>query len=496
MEKFDAIIIGSGLGGLVSGNILSKEGLKVCVLEKNGRIGGTLQSFAKEGTIFNTGLNYTESLGKGEILYRYFNYLGLMDALKIQRLDIDSFDKISFGNDDAEYHFAQGHDYFVERLTEYFPKERENLQNYIHQMGAVCNSFPLYSLDASQTDFSVLEKQQSVSAFLKSCTSNQKLQKVLAGMSSLYAGVEDETPMYIHSLINYSFIKSAWRFVNGSSQLATLLAKGIAQNGGIVQKKSKVVALGGQENRITHVCLENGEQLQANWIISNIHPASTLKLLPDGMVRKAYNNRILSLQNSVGMFSLYLVLKKESLKQFNFNVHHFPNSNVWGTNYIEKNWPEHFMLYSPANSKAVDFANGLVVLSYMKFEELKKWQNTTRFNRPPEYYDFKNQKSEILLDAVSKKFPNIRGHIKSVYSATPLTYLDYTGTPEGSAYGIKKNAENPMLSLILPRAKIGNLLFTGQNLNMHGILGVTISAVACCQEIVGNGYLFNKIRNF
>ncbi|MBK6281628.1 MAG: NAD(P)-binding protein [Draconibacterium sp.] len=68
MEIYDVIIIGSGLGGLVSGNILSKEGLKVCVLEKNERIGGTLQSFVKEGTVFNTGLNYTESLGKGEIL--------------------------------------------------------------------------------------------------------------------------------------------------------------------------------------------------------------------------------------------------------------------------------------------------------------------------------------------------------------------------------------------------------------------------------------------
>jgi all-trans-retinol 13,14-reductase len=496
LEKYDVIIIGSGLGGLVSGNILSKEGLKVCVLEKNERIGGTLQSFAKEGTVFNTGLNYTESLGEGEILNRYFNYLGLMDALKIQRLDIDSFDKISLGNDGIEYPFAQGHGHFVERLSEHFPNERENLQNYIRQMGVVCNSFPLYSLDANQTDFSVLEKQQSVSAFLKSCTSNPKLQKVLAGMSSLYAGVEDETPMYIHSLINYSFIKSAWRFVNGSSQLANLLAKGIVNNGGVVRKKSKVVALDGHTNQITDVCLENGERLQAEWIISNAHPASTLKLLPEGMVRKAYNSRILSLQNSVGMFSLYLVLKKESLKQFNFNYHHFPTSNVWGTNYIEKNWPEHFMLYSPANSKAGNFANGLVVLSYMKFEELHKWQNTTRFNRPPDYYEFKNQKAEILLNAVSKKFPNIRDHIKSVYSATPLTYLDYTGTPEGSAYGIKKFADNPMLSLILPRAKINNLLFTGQNLNMHGILGVTISAVACCQEIVGSDYLFDKIRNY
>ena len=65
MEKYDVIIIGSGLGGLVSASILSKEGMKVCVLEMDKRIGGTLQSFAKEGVLFNTGLNYTESLGEG-----------------------------------------------------------------------------------------------------------------------------------------------------------------------------------------------------------------------------------------------------------------------------------------------------------------------------------------------------------------------------------------------------------------------------------------------
>ena len=61
MGEFDVIIIGSGLGGLICANILSKEGMKVCVLEMDKRIGGTLQSFAKEGVLFNTGLNYTES---------------------------------------------------------------------------------------------------------------------------------------------------------------------------------------------------------------------------------------------------------------------------------------------------------------------------------------------------------------------------------------------------------------------------------------------------
>jgi len=496
VEKYDVIIIGSGLGGLVSASILSKEGMKVCVLEMDKRIGGTLQSFAKEGVLFNTGLNYTESLGEGEVLYRYFNYLGLMDDLNIQRLDGDAFDKISLGTEGIEYPFAQGHDHFIDRMCEFFPKERSNLQNYMSQMGDVCNGFPFYNLESDHYDMQSLGQQQSASAFLQSCTADVKLQKVLAGMNSLYAGVEGQTPMYMHALINYSFIKSSWRLVNGSSQLALLLAKGIKANGGVIRTQARVVALEGENSCINQIRLESGECLQAKQVISNAHPAATLKLLSENMVRKVYRKRILSLENSVGMFSLYIVLNKESLDQFNYNYHHFPNANVWGTKYQEKNWPEHFMMYSPANTKGGEYANGLTVLTYMKFDELSQWQHTTRENRPQAYYDFKQQKAERLLRAVEKRFPGIRKHVKSVYSSTPLSYRDYTGTPEGSAYGIMKDADNPLLSLVTPKSRVSNLLFTGQNLNMHGILGVTISAVMACQELLGSDYLINKIRKY
>ncbi len=496
MEKYDAIVVGSGLGGLVSANILAKEGMNVCVLEMNQRIGGALQSFSREGVLFNTGLNYSESLAEGEILHRYFNFLGLMDSLKLQRLDIDAFEKISFANERIEYPYAQGHDNFVKRLCEFFPSEKTNLKNYILRMGDICNHFPLYNLNSNEPFLQSLSQQQSASEFIKSSTSNIKLQKVLAGMNSLYAGIEGETPMYIHSLINYSFIKSAWRFVNGSSQLALLLAKGIKANGGILRTNAKVAALDGEHNKISHVRLESGEYLQAKWIISNMHPASTLKLLSVGLVSKAYRNRILSLENSVGMFTLYLVLKEAQMDQFNFNYHHFPNSNVWGTNYSDENWPEHFMMYSPANTKAGKYANGLIVMAYMKFDELTQWKHSHRLNRPMTYYEFKNQKSELLLKAVYKRFPEIRCQIKSYYSSTPLSYREYTGTPDGSAYGVLKKTDNPLLSLITPRSKVDNLFFVGQNLNMHGILGVTISAVMACQELVGNEYLLNKIRKY
>ncbi len=74
-----------------------------------------------------------------------------------------------------------------------------------------------------------------------------------------------------------------------------------------------------------------------------------------------------------------------------------------------------------------------------------------------------------------------------------MSYRDYIGNNRGSAYGYVKDVNNPLKSFVSPRTKIKNLLFTGQSLNMHGILGVTISAVITCSELLGREYLLNKI---
>ena len=106
MGKFDVVIIGGGLGGLLCGNILSREGFNVCVVEKNHKLGGSLQTFGRKGCIFNTGLNYTESLDDGQVLNQYFRYFGLMDKALFRRLDADGFEVISFP--DGQYRFAMG----------------------------------------------------------------------------------------------------------------------------------------------------------------------------------------------------------------------------------------------------------------------------------------------------------------------------------------------------------------------------------------------------
>ena len=76
-KHYDVVIIGSGLGGLVSSIILAKEGYSVCVLEKNNQFGGNLQTFVRDKTIFDTGIHYIGGLSEGQNLYKYFTKVNI-----------------------------------------------------------------------------------------------------------------------------------------------------------------------------------------------------------------------------------------------------------------------------------------------------------------------------------------------------------------------------------------------------------------------------------
>ena len=83
MSKYDIIIIGSGLGGLECGAILSKEGYNVCVLEKNELFGGCFQTYRRKGHLLDTGIHYIGSLDEGQVMNQFFRYVGIMDHLKV-----------------------------------------------------------------------------------------------------------------------------------------------------------------------------------------------------------------------------------------------------------------------------------------------------------------------------------------------------------------------------------------------------------------------------
>ncbi|MBL3656828.1 phytoene desaturase family protein [Fulvivirga sediminis] len=500
MEKFDIIIIGSGLGGLECGTILSREGYKVLVLEKNKQIGGNLQIFSRNKRIFDTGIHYIGGLDEGQNLNRYFKYLGIMDDLKLKKMDEDGFDVVSFEGDAQEYKYAQGYDKFIDTMVSYFPEEKEGIEQYCMKIKEVCAHFPMYRVKPmNQSPGNASYLDINARDFINSCTSNKRLQQVLAGTNVLYAGEGDETPLYVHALVINSYIESSYKCIDGGAQIARLLSRQIKEAGGKIIKRAKATDFGFSGDKIEYVQLDDGRKFYGDTFISNIHPTLTLDMIEEGRIRKAYRKRLESLENSVSVFIVFIVPKKGAIENFNCNYYHYINHDVWsGAHYEKDQWPKSYALFSGASSKDEKYAESLIVMSYMKFEDTQKWSDSYNIvskesYRGDDYELFKKQKAELLIDELEKKFPNIRDKIQAYYTSTPLTNRDYIGTKDGALYGIKKDYKNPMKSFISPKTKVPNLLLTGQNLNMHGVLGVTIGAVTTCSEILGHQTLMKKI---
>jgi all-trans-retinol 13,14-reductase len=494
MGKFDVVIIGAGLGGLLCGHVLSREGFNVCLIDKNRKPGGSLQTFGRKGVVFNTGLNYTESLDDGQILNQYFRYFGLMDKVSFKRMDADGFEKISFN--DGRYRFSMGQADFVETLAEVFPRERTGLEKYTRKITEVCQAIPLYSLQEEQLSL-IGNPDLSTGAadYINSVIESPRLRSILAGNNLLYAGHEQKTPLFIHALINHSFIESAWRVMDGSHQLVSILISNIKSAGGTVMLGSKAVKFAGDKNSITGVELESGDYIEGKHFIAAVHPDQILDMIEPGMIRKAYSSRIRSLDNTMGMFTVYLVFKKDSFPYMNYNFYHYNQDNVWiASDYSVNKWPQNYLLMNTATSGTKTYAESGSVITYMDYSELAAWENTFTGDRGDEYLAFKQEKAEKLLDAVEKQFPGIRNSIAAWYTSTPLTWRDYTGTRAGSAYGILKDHNRPLESMVMPRTRIPNLFLTGQNTNVHGILGVTISSIVTCAELVDIRKLVGKIR--
>jgi len=500
MYDYDIVVIGSGLGGLVCGAILSMNGYKVSIFEKNRQIGGCLQTYSRDKTIIDTGVHYIGGLGEGQQLHQIFKYLGIADQLKLKQLDKDGFDYIGFADDDKTYKLAQGYDNFISQLLKDYPGEEVALHQYCDKIKEVCSKFPLYNLRMGENS----EKQDvlhiDTSTFLASITNNKKLQQVLAGNNLLYAGVANKTPLYIHALITNSFIESAWKCVDGGSQIAKLLAKCVTEHGGKIHRNSEVKKIVGEGEYVGYMILENGKKVTAKHFISNMHPAQTLKITDSDVLRKAYRSRIANLDNTIGTFLLNIVLKKDAFPYLNHNYYYHETNDAWkGINYSDKNWPLTYALFVNASSKHEQYADSLTIMTYMRYEDVAKWWDTFNTDsqpgdRGPDYEAFKKEKAKRLLDIVGKKFPNIRESIKSYYVATPLSYRDYQGSSDGSMYGIEKDYRNSIKTFIPPKTRLTNLFLTGQNLNVHGVLGVTISALMTCGELLDMELLLMDIN--
>lgn len=509
VAHFDVLVIGSGIGGLVCAGLLVKEGLRVCVLEKNPQTGGALQTYARNKVLFDAGVHYMGGLAPGQNLYQIFRYLGIIDHLHLSRLDEASFDKILIGGDSGVYDFAQGYEAFVQTLVRHFPAETSGIRAYTEAIRDVCSRFPLYNLRAGgvysekagvlQTD-----ARETIAGF----TRDPVLREVLAGNNILYAGQPGKTPFYVHALVLNSFIESAWKCADGGGQLAKVLARVIRDGGGEVRTRAEVVEIVEEAGRVTHVVLADGSRVDADAVVSSLHPAQTLALTRSALLKPAYRNRLESLENSVSSFCVNLVLKPGVVPYVGHNYYYHRQGCAWTmADYSEGDWPRGYALFYGRSRTEPDYAASITLMTYMRYEDVSPWAETHNTAASPserrvrpvagrraDYAAFKKRHYHLLMDCVREKFPWLPEAVAHWYASTPLSFRDYLGTSDGSLYGIVKDFRDPVKTIIPARTKVGGLYLTGQSLNLHGILGAAISSLATCADLLGRDDFVEKIR--
>jgi all-trans-retinol 13,14-reductase len=494
--KYDAVIIGSGLGGLQCAYILSREGYNVCLLEKNKQLGGCMQTFKRNNTVFDTGMHYIGSMDEGQVLNKFFRYFNLSDKLNLRRMDENGYEIIQY--EGKEYKFPMGYEHFVESMAEYFPHERAAIRKYTDKMKEISSTIDLYNmreLSEQQTRyfdyFSV-----GIDDFLNSITNDRTLKNTLLGISPLYAGVRNRTPMYIPLMIHTSYIESAYRFVDGGSQISDLLARYIAENGGTIMKNAEVTDFVFGSDSIKAVEINHSEKIEGRFFISNIHPKTMLQISEHIPLRTVYKKRIAGIEDTHGIFTLYLSMKKDTFKYINSNYYVYRTDNVWeSAKYTSKDWPKGYMMSISPRSGNEEYTDAIIINTYMNWEDVIPWEHTTVEKRGDNYIAFKKEKAEKLLSILESDFPGIVSNIEAYYTSTPLTYRDYIGTTKGSMYGLLKDYNDPLRSMVLPRTHIKNLYLTGQNINIHGVMGVTLGSILTCSELIGSQYLLNKMQN-
>ena len=493
---YDAIIIGSGVGGMTAGLLLRKEGMRVLVLEQAAELGGLLRVFRRGGCVFPTGVHCLGSLAPGQILWRYLRYAGVLDRVHLVQMDADGFEDYRFP--DLDFRVPSDAGRFRQRLLERFPSERSAIDRFFADMRRVVGHFALYNLPGALEESPTELDVQPLQAYLDDLTSSAELKAILTAANPLYGVEPAACPLYVHFLVLDSMLNSAWRVAENRTPLADAFVAALKAAGVDARASARVVAVEQDAGAVRGVRLESGEAISGRLVVFTGHPRQLAELCGSGL-RPAYVNRIAEMPETPGLFGVCLAWKNERSPFARSDVIVYNSLNT-GRQYDQESvlsggeLPH--MVYCHGSAEPSGGGYSVVGLCALSARELQPYWHTRLGARSPEYRAAKQGLAERIAARIAamiaERWPESAADARIVDSFTSLTFRDYTLTPEGSAFGIKKQV-NAVRSRIAAATRIKGLYLAGQNLVLPGVLGTVISSVDACGVILGRQYLVDKI---
>lgn len=487
---FDIIIIGSGIGGLVAGTLLAKEGYTVKIFEKNKQFGGALQTFAFEKEVFDSCVHYFGSMFPGESQYKLFKYLEIYDEVEWEFYDKKAFDIIQWENE-KKYALPQGVEAAKKYLSDNFPEEKESLITYFDLLNKTVESFPLYQLRAGEEEEKSWVQDWNMMDTLNRLFKNKDLIKLLIGNAFLYNGQVKITPFYEHALIIYSYFSGTVKAKKGSSQITRALLKTFYKYGGRAMKNTLIDSIIVADN-VNYIVKNDDKEFYAKTIIFNGNLKQFPSLFQKGMLPNRWIRRLQEAETSMTCFMAHIVVEKKKIPYKKTN-YYWNAAESYGVPLDSVDlWPFNMGVYWTEDRINKGWVSSLTILSYMnkevfsgfKLKDIIAEKDFSKIIRNAEYEEVKESYGNKLISLFQKKFPEYKSFILNYQFASPVTLNKYLNYPEGAMYGIMKDSDFLLKNTFLAKSPLDNIWLTGQDVGMHGVLGVSIHALLTTLQIL------------
>ncbi|ROS01731.1 all-trans-retinol 13,14-reductase [Sinobacterium caligoides] len=506
-SHYDAIVIGSGMGGLTNAALLSLLGKKVCVLEQHYTAGGFTHAYERNGYEWDVGVHYIGEVHKPSTLGRIFDVIS-QGRLKWAEMD-PVYDKIILG--DEEFDFVAGRDNFIEELCKHFPDDRQVIQDYIELIRKMSRLTPKFFMGQAMPrglgNFYnrflrrlLLPKEffQTTRVVLEGLTNNQKLISVLTGQWGDHGQVPEDASFVMHALIAKHYLAGGAYPVGGASEIARTIIPTIQQGGGEVFTYAEVDELLVENNQCVGVKMVNGDEIRADQVISNVGFMNTVERILPAAQRQQYNvnKEAEKLQRSSASLCIYAGFKgtAEELGLNSTNLWIYPDGDHEGNmkRFLDDPDAAAPLIYvSFPSIKDPDWDNRfpgkstVEIVTLSNIDWFKAWDGTTWQQRGEDYEQYKQQQGERLMEVLFQRMPQLRDAIDYYEVSTPLSTQFYQLNKEGEIYGLDHFVERFGQSCLHPQTKLKNFYMTGSDVMTAGVGGALMGGLFTTMSMHG-----------
>jgi all-trans-retinol 13,14-reductase len=492
--RWDAIVIGSGIGGLASTALLAQRaGKRVLVLERHYTAGGFTHVFHRPGYEFDVGVHYIGGMGAGMPMRALF------DSITEGRLQWSAipevYDRIRIA--DRSYDFVSGADRFTERLCQYFPQESAAVRRYVAQVHAAARASrtffaekaipaPLARVIGPLLRHRFLSYARRTTAeTLAQLTANRELAAVLTGHWGNYGLPPGQSSFGIHAIVAEHYLEGAFYPVGGASRIAASIAPVIERAGGriVVGAVVQQIILDAT-NRAIGVRMADGRELRAPLILSDAGAWNTYARLlpPQAPGRARALTEIERIPNSMGHLCLYVGLRRDPGEP------EFGDSNLWiypsadhDANMVrymaDPDQPFPGLFISFPSAKYPEFAQRhpgratIEVVTLANYAWFERWADTRWKRRGADYDELKQRLAARMRAELERQVPAVRGKIDYCELSTPLSTSHFANAHHGQVYGPAPTPARFLARALAPRTPVGNLYLTGADAAVMGVVG-------------------------